>query len=358
MPPRALEHIELRQLRLPLTKPYRLAMGVQTDFNTVLVALTASDGASGFGEATLVPGYTDETVEASWTRAGELAEALAGGTVEAARQALWTAWPEAPFTATAFLSALDYLETHPALTRPANVPLLAILSSDGSDYGAARDEADRLVDAGYRTLKFKVGFDLEADLAALQTIQKAVDGRASLRIDANQGFSREDAIAFLGAISPDGVELVEQTCDKADWDAAVAVKPHGRVPIMLDESIYGLDDIDRAADLGAADLIKLKLMKVGAISTLQDALDHIRSKGMTPVLGNGVATDIGCWMEACAMPGHVDNAGEMNGFLKTPVQLLDPPLTMAGDEIVLPGELPRLNQSAVDDVTVRSQRWS
>ncbi|MGI9385363.1 MAG: mandelate racemase/muconate lactonizing enzyme family protein [Methyloligellaceae bacterium] len=357
MPTRVLESIELRQLRLPLTKPYRLAIGVQTDFNTVLVTLTTSDGARGFGEATLVPGYTDETVEASWARAGELAEVLAGGTVEAARDELWAAWPEAPFTATAFLSALDCLEAHPALTRPANVPLLAILSSDGRDYGSARDEADRLVETGYRTLKFKVGFDLESDLAALQTVQKAVDGRAGLRVDANQGFSQEDAIAFLDAMSPEGIELVEQTCDKADWDAAVAVKPHGRVPLMLDESIYGPDDIDRAAALGAADLVKLKLMKVGDLTALQSALDRIRSNGMTPVLGNGVATDIGCWMEACAMPGHVDNAGEMNGFLKTPVQLLDPPIRMEGDEIVLPEDLPGLNQDAVDKVTVRLQRW-
>ena len=113
MTTQVLESIELRQLRLPLIKPYRLAFGVQTDFNTVLVKLTTADGAHGFGEATLIPGYTDETVEASWASAGELAQALAGGTVEAARDALWAAWACAPFTATAFLTALDVLEAHP-----------------------------------------------------------------------------------------------------------------------------------------------------------------------------------------------------------------------------------------------------
>jgi len=72
------------------------------------------------------------------------------------------------------------------------------------------------------------------------------------------------------------------------------------------------------------------------------------------VLGNGVACDVGCWMEACAMPGHVDNAGEMNGFLKTGVQLLDPPLKMAGARLVLPAAMPSLDMETVRDSASRT----
>src|SRR3546814_10138215 len=66
--------------------------------------------------------------------------------------------------------------------------------------------------------------------------------------------------------------------------------------------------------------------------------DLIRDCGMIPVLGNGVATDLGCWMEACVARRAIDNAGEMNGFLKTPARLLSMPLGMDGGSMLLAGE--------------------
>lgn len=349
-----IESIEVRQLSLPLIKPYRLSFGPVTAFDTILVVLREIEG-TGFGEATLLPGYTDETVDESWRTANMLAPIVAGFGLDEARRTLRAAAEKTAFTATAFLTAIDYLEQHPALTTPARAKLLAILSSDGSDQGAARDEVDKHIAAGYDTLKFKVGFNVESDIQAVKTIQEVVDGRAAIRIDANQGFSVEEAILFLDTLDPSNIELLEQPCDKADWNAAKAIKPRARVPIMLDESIYGPAEVDRAASEKLAEFIKFKLMKIGDMSALAGVLNQIRDHGMTPVLGNGVATDIGCWMEAAAMRGYIDNAGEMNGFLKTEISLLDPPLQMSGAEVVLDEALPALNWDAVERHTVRRE---
>ncbi|MGE3628220.1 MAG: mandelate racemase, partial [Hyphomicrobiales bacterium] len=152
-----IERIEIRRLRLPLTKPYRLSFGIQHAFDTVLVTITGNGGRTGFGEATLLPGYTDETVEQSWTTALAVAPTITRQPIPEAREKLAALIPNAAFTATAFLTALDMIEEHPALARPGKVELLAILSSDGKDAGKAREEVDRLVEAGYGTLKFKVG---------------------------------------------------------------------------------------------------------------------------------------------------------------------------------------------------------
>ncbi len=70
-------------------------------------------------------------------------------------------------------------------------------------------------------------------------MQRLNRGRCALRLDANQGYSREDAIRFVTSLDPDAIELFEQPCDKADWDSAVAVARVSNVPMMLDESIYG-----------------------------------------------------------------------------------------------------------------------
>jgi L-Ala-D/L-Glu epimerase len=150
------------------------------------------------------------------------------------------------------------------------------------------------------------------------------------------------------SLDPADIELFEQPCAAGDWGAHLAVARAASVPMMLDESIYGLDDIDRAAELGAARYIKVKLMKVGTLERLAAAIARIKALGMRAVLGNGVACDLGCWMEACVAARTIDNAGEMNGFLKARSRLLTTPLEFDGGAIVLrPGFVPRLDHGRI-----------
>jgi L-alanine-DL-glutamate epimerase-like enolase superfamily enzyme len=123
--------------------------------------------------------------------------------------------------------------------------------------------------------------------------------------------------------------------------------------MMLDESIYGLEDIERAARLGAARYIKLKLMKMGSLELLAQGIRRIRELGMEPVLGNGVACEVGCWMEACVARTLIANAGEMNGFLKPVTRLLADPLPFRDGALILDaGYAPRLDADAVSRCTV------
>ena len=76
-------------------------------------------------------------------------------------------------------------------------------------------------------------------------------------------------------------------------------------------------------------------MKLGSMQALGAALERIRALGMRPVLGNGVACDLGCWMEACVAARHIDNAGEMNGFLRAKAGLLTEALEVRAGSLVL-----------------------
>jgi hypothetical protein len=57
---------------------------------------------------------------------------------------------------------------------------------------------------------------------------------------------------------------------------------------------------------------------------------------MEPVLGNGVASDPGCWMEACVARRFVRTAGEMNGFLRQREPLASNPIKVEGGKMRLP----------------------
>ena len=343
-----LTHITLHRLRVPLRVPYKLSLGEIKAFDTLLVEAHAGDERVGLGEATVLRGYTHETIDRAWTLAGKLSETVVGRPLEAAKNIVAAHTKDAPFTVTALTTAIEMLEENPylQLERTQRVPLLALVH--GTREGELALELDHLFAQGYRTLKVKIGFDADADLERVRLIQRLGGGRASLRLDANQAYDAETACRFAAALDPKDIELLEQTCAAGDWQAARAVAQVSTVPLMLDESIYGLDDVDKAAELGAAHYIKYKLMKAGSLAGLAEALAHIRSRGMQPVLGNGVACDVGCWMEACIAATQIDNAGEMNGFLKTRDSLLQQPLTVQDDAIRLePGFAPQLNPAAL-----------
>ncbi|RTL73483.1 MAG: mandelate racemase [Bradyrhizobiaceae bacterium] len=332
------------RLRLPLTVPYRLAFGEQTHFDVLLVAVL-SNGAVSWGEATILPGYTDETIEQGWSLAKDLTDRCK--TTHELMSACDKMLDSAPFTATAFLTALDWLAGNPILQRRGRVELLGTVNGKADYRDKLEHEVETLLNRGYKTLKVKIGWEPEADLRQVNVVRDIVSGRAKLRVDGNQGYNREQAIHFLSRLEPEDIELVEQPCAAEDWDSAAAIAGVSKVPLMLDESIYTLRDIDRAAGLKCANYIKLKLMKLGRLNTLENGLRQISDHGMTAVLGNGVATDLGCWMELCVALGNVTTAGEMNGFLKTPIQLLKPALKCEGASVVIDGSMPEIDLDAV-----------
>ena len=343
-----IEHITLHLLRVPLSTPYRLSFGPVHSFDTVLVELRDADGRQGLGEATYLTGYTDETVEGGWALAQSLAREYSRRESDDIASRLHKHFDTAPFTATAFNTALEMAANHGLLsvTQPTRVPLLGLLHA--TETVAIEVESQQLFAQGFTTLKVKVGFDAARDAEMVKRVQQVIDGRGRIRLDANQGYTRDDALNFVAGLDPQAIELFEQPCAAGDWESALEVACISPVPMMLDESIYGLDDIRRAAELKAARYIKVKLMKLGGLDRLAAAIDTIRDCGMEPVLGNGVACEIGCWMEACIARARINNAGEMNGFLKPVAPLLVNPLKFERGAIVLePGFRPALDRAAV-----------
>lgn len=346
-----IEQVRVKRLKIPLRVPYKLAFGDVVSFDTLVAQCTVA-GRPGFGEATILTGYTPETIEQAWRLGKELASQLRGVNLGAAVNLLQQANTKGPFTISMFKTALEMAVGHPVLdhTKAASIPLLFGLNPTESE--AIDRELDVAFQQGYQTVKVKVGFNVDEDLQRVSYIQKSNGGRMSLRIDGNQGYGEEDAKHFANTISPEHIELLEQPCHMHDWSALAEVIKVSNVPVMLDESIYTLDDIDRAATIGAR-FVKLKLMKMGSLDELHEGLTRITNLGMTSVLGNGVASDPGCWMEACVARDLISNAGEMNGFLRISDSIISNPMRVEAGAIQLPvGYKPELNLQKIDQFTV------
>jgi len=344
--------LTLYLVHLPLTVPYHVSYRVYEDFDPILVEARDGEGRTAWGEGHISPGYSDETVAGGLEFCKTLAAEMVGRSTAEAKALAQLSKHESPVAASALIAAVEALEGNPLLSLDQDVTLPLLTPFHATEPGAMEDEVEERLAQGFRTLKVKVGKDWRADLARLNRVRHAAAGRAIIRLDANRGFSREDGLSFARGLDPEGIELFEQPCASDDWDANGAVAAESQVPVMLDESIYGLADIARAGPMPGVGFVKLKLKKMGGLIDLRAGLARIRALGMEPVLGDGVAADIGCWMEACVarlgLDGGITNAGEFNGFLKTRTSLLANPMAFASGVLHLPaGYRPEIDRDVL-----------
>lgn len=343
-----LQAFELSRLSIPLSTPYARSYRTDYSFEPILLEVRDGQGRSGWADATVTTGYTHETLDGAWDFLRAQCSALVGCDTKAAKESLLRHLATNPNAVSVGVAAVEMLEDNVLLEVATDTRIALLRGLTATDPAAVADEVEAILAAGFRTIKVKVGFGVEADLGIVSAAQFAAAGRATLRLDANRGFTREDGCRFAASLDPSGIMLFEQPCEADDWAANAAVARVSTVPVMLDESIYGMDDIDRAAAVPGVGFIKLKLKKAGGLDLLCAGLKRIRRLGAQPVLGDGVSTEISCWMEACVARGTIDNAGEMNGFLRCRERLFRNPLAFDSGAIVLPaGYRPELDPRSV-----------
>lgn len=349
--------IVVRQLKLPLVKPYRVSFRTYTEFEPIVVEMVAEDGSVGWGEAYVPAGSTAESAESAWQFCCGQAARLTGKSALEIHEHLDREVPAAPFASCAMLSALAMVTRHSALvtSEELRIPLLVPVSATTRE--AIVPEIEERLAQGYRTFKVKVGWEVDTDLQRVRWVQEALRGRAMLTMDANRGYDLEQGMRFASNLDPEGIVLFEQPCEADEWDANAKVARVSTVPLMLDESIRNEQDIDRAASLENVKFVKMKLKRVGGVERALRSMKRAQDLGLGICLGDGVATEIMCWTEACVSRGFLSKAGDMNGFLKPKARLFANPLPFEGGNIVLkPGYWPEIDRAAIRSHLTRESR--
>lgn len=293
--------------QLELESPFRIARHVWTHADNVFVRVTDGD-LGGLGEASPDEhwGETPESVVAQLESvdtsalAGPLDLEGIGGMLE-------------PGSARA---ALD-IAMHDLGAKRAGLPLATFLGLEGrplpdTSVTLPIDDVDRMVRraenlADHPILKMKVGFD--DDVEAVAAIRKVFKGL--LRIDANEGWSRDEAIERLRAMEPYGIELCEQPIARDRYKDLAAVTGSTSIPVFADEDASTATDV--AALAGVVDGVNLKLRKCGGIRATIQAIAVARAVGLRVMLGcdlhSGVATSAGAHLGS--LVDHLDMDGAL-----------------------------------------------
>ena len=154
---------------------------------------------------------------------------------------------------------------------------------------------------GARTAKVKVaepGQTLADDVARVNAVRALVP---TVRVDANGGWTLEQAVAAASALTADGpLEYLEQPC--ATVGELAELRRRVDVPVAADESIRKADDPLRVVRAGAADIAVLKVAPLGGVPAL---LDIARQVDVPVVVSSALDTAVGIGvglMAAAALP--------------------------------------------------------
>ncbi|HWJ66294.1 MAG TPA: o-succinylbenzoate synthase [Nocardioides sp.] len=298
-----------------------VAIPMRTRFRGITVREVALlEGPAGWGEWSPFLEYPPDVAE-PWLRCAE--EAMAGD------------WPAPVRTSV-----------------PVNVTVPAV----------GPERAHEIVRAGgCRTAKVKVaepGQSTADDEARVEAVRDALGPDGHVRIDANGGWSVDDAVAAIGRLdrAAGGLEYVEQPV--ASVEDLARVRRRVDVPIAADESIRRAEDPYRVRDLEAADIAVLKVQPLGGVRACLEIAERI---GLPVVVSSALETSVGIAAGvalAAALPDLPHACGLATVQLLTADVVTEPLLPVDG---ALPVRRPTVDVRRVEELAAapgRAAHWA
>ncbi len=289
--------IQYAMLRVPLKTPFKTALRTINQVEDIVIMVHTDSGHVGYGEAPATAVITGDTH---------------GSIIDAIRHYIA---PRLIGEDVADLNRLVHL-IQSAMERNSSAKAaveIAIYDLWGQLYGAplykllgggdpvittditiSVDYIDKMVadsiaavERGFESLKIKVGKDIGVDVERVKAIHAAVENRALLRLDANQGWTAKQAVYALQTLEDAGVklELVEQPVKARDLEGMRYVTERVHTPIMADESVFEPMQVIDLIRMRAADIINIKLMKTGGISNAIRIADIAAMYGIECMIG-------------------------------------------------------------------------
>lgn len=289
-----LMNLTCQRIRLKMAVPFRTSRAVRTDKDTLWVKLT-HDGVTGWGEAAPIDTY-QQTLESAERTVLDIGRFLTGSPFEL--ENLTGSLVDAYGDQLATVAAVD-AALHDWLGKRFGIPACRWLGLTPqpiprTSYSLGLEEdlnllADRVRAAErFPILKIKLGSDRDEQI--MRTIRNVAPTKA-IRVDANMGWSVEDARRKLRMLAEFGVEFVEQPLAAGDIEGLQALKREAILPIVADESCVRPADVLKLRD--CVDGINIKLSKCGGIRQAMTMIRLGRACGMRIMLGCMIESSLG-----------------------------------------------------------------
>lgn len=276
--------------------PFTIATGTMDFAQNVLVIIHTNEGITGYGECSAFPMIVGETQATCYEMGKAFATILKNKDPLdiAARMQELDSFTARNYTAK---SAFD-IALHDIAAKAANKPLYAYLGGSTkkivSDLTIGIDtpsnmaaQAIEFAQLGVATIKVKLGKDPATDIERIKAIRTAIGNNTTIRIDANQGWSYEDAITALTELGKYHIEFCEQPMRTYNDELLPQLCVQSPIPLMADESVYTHHDAERIIRNKACASINIKFAKSGGIAEAIK-INEVAEKNNIPCMMGGM----------------------------------------------------------------------
>ena len=315
---------------LPLERPIKMS-GVEIAISeNVFARIKTDDGLVGWGEASSSPSMTGETVESMMAAIEYLAQFMEGRDPAAFEENLaemnWRMYGNASAKTVIEMALYDIAgkaQQKPLAellggTKRTSIPVLYMLATGNIDVDVA--EAAEKARAGVTNMKIKVGGKpVEQDIERTNAIRKVVNGGVQLSADCNQGWSLDEALAYVRGAS-ESLDFLEQPVMGHDVENMAKIARESSCPIGADEGLHSFDDVRKHHEMGAAQGGSLKMIKLGGVTRAFQATQLFDELGMHVNLAGKVAessvSSAAVMQIAAAAPSIAWGVSVTNQYLK------------------------------------------
>ncbi|XP_038679189.1 L-Ala-D/L-amino acid epimerase [Tripterygium wilfordii] len=333
------QRAESRPLSVPLIAPFTIATSRLERVDNVAIRIELRNGSVGWGEAPILPFVTAEDQPTAMAKAMEACDLLKRSPSMTLGSVLEEIGGVLPGHEFASVRAGVEMALIDAAAKSIGIPLWRLFGGVSDSIitditipivapAEAAELAAKYCKQGFKTLKLKVGKNLKSDIEVLQTIRVAHPDCLFI-LDANEGYSPNEATEVLEKLHEMEVTpiLFEQPVHRDDWEGlghvtCVAKQKYG-VSVAADESCRSLVDVKKIVKGNLADVVNIKLAKVGVVGALE-IIEEARASGLDLMIGGMVETRL-----AMGFAGHLAAGLGCFKFID-----LDTPLLMSEDPLL------------------------
>ncbi len=281
--------VDVWQVRISLARPYHLSKtyGTLTHGDAALLRLTLANGTAGWGEAD--PGgikFDGETIDTVMHGLREHAARLPGCNVQDRLNRT-----RGPALHGAVAAAID-VACHDALARSRGLPVCELLGGARSEHidvlwptssGSVDDDLGIIAEyhaRGFETFMLKMGDrPVDDDIARAGEVIARLPRGVRVMVDANQGWSRDEALRFATATAELPLILIEQPVAANDIEGLCQVRAAAGCPLSVDESVQRRSDVGAILKAGAADVFSVKISKNGGLAASRAIAAEVGAAG-------------------------------------------------------------------------------
>jgi len=211
--------------------------------------------------------------------------------------------------------------------------------------GALAEEADALLERGFRALKLRLGYaSLDEDLAAVRAVRTRVPDDTALMVDYNQALGVADAIGRARALDAEGVYWIEEPIRHDDFRGCAEIAAAVATPVQIGENFSQVYDMQKALDARACDYVMPDLERIGGITGWQRASTLAAAAGMP--MSSHLYPEVSAHLLAVTPTAHwLEYVDWMSPLLAEPLRI--------ADGMAVPSERPGLGLAWNDEAVRR-----